>query len=156
MADEIQTVYLFRTGTQVTSKNKEGKAAVGERGYLFMGLDYLYTIERRGGYVTLPSGNFECTMEQHKRLGKVFRVKAEGANGHNVRNNRGILAGILIHAASYPHHVEGCVAPGRTQINNGVGKSSEAMEALFTYCGGWGVGKKMMMAVDMIDEWIGF
>jgi hypothetical protein len=30
------------------------------------------------------------------------------------------------------------------------------MEALFTYCGGWGVGKKMMMAVDMIDEWIGF
>ena len=148
---EIPTVYLFRTGIQISSKKDESSApAVGERGVMIVGNLSLYTVERRGGYVTIPKGVFECTMEDHKRLGKVFRVKASGENGHNVTNTQGILAGILVHAGSYPHHVIGCVAPGRTWITHGVGESNKAMEAIFQHCGGWGVGKKMMLDVDSI------
>lgn len=148
---ELPTVYLFRTGVQISSQKDESSApALGERGVMIVGSLSLYTVERRGGYVGLPKGVFECTMEDHKRLGKVFRVKASGENGHNVTNTRGVLAGILIHTGSYPHHVVGCVAPGKTYITNGVGESRMAMEAIFQYCGGWGVGKKMMLDVDSI------
>jgi len=148
--DDLQRIYLFRTGVQVNSKDKSSIPAMGERGIMVVGDLTLYTVERRGGYVTLPKGIFECTMEDHKRLGKVLRVKAEGVNGHSIKNNRGILAGILVHAGNYPHHVVGCVAPGMTYIENGVGQSSAAMQYIFQFCGGWGVGKKLSLEVDSL------
>lgn len=153
MADELEipTVYLFRTGIQISSqKDKTSAAALGERGVMVIGNLTLYTVERRGGYVTLPKGTFECTMENHSRLGKVFRVKASGEGGHNVTNTQGVLAGILVHAGNYPHHVVGCIAPGKTWIEHGVGESSKAMQEIFQFCGGWGVGKKMMLDVDSL------
>lgn len=151
MAEETQipTVYLFRIGVN-TSSPKDKPPAIGVRGVMVIGSVSLYTIERGGGYVILPKGTFECTMEQHKRLGKVFRVKDSGENGHNVTNDRGYLAGMLIHSANFPHEIVGCVAPGKTYLGNGVGETKKAMQELIQYCGGWGVGKKMMLDVDSI------
>lgn len=153
MAEDVNIpeVFLFRTGVQVTSKSKAGERAIGERGILMIGDVPYYTIERRGGYVTLPEGVFECTMENHvKKKRRLFRVKDHGEYGHNVLNSRGAFAGILIHSSNYPHNVTGCIAPGRIQITNGVDRSTEAMEDLFVFCGGFGEGKKMRIHVSRL------
>ena len=144
--DERQTLYLFRQNVTVSHSS-----ATGELGFLVIGATVLHTVERRDGYVKLPNGIFECTMEQHSSKGKVFRVKAEGENGHNVKNNKGIFSGILIHSANYPDQLAGCVAPGRTQIVGGVGESKKAMEDVFVFCGGFGAGKKIWL--DVGDLW---
>ncbi len=124
---ELARIYLFRTSEQINSTSKKtGVHAMGERGIMVVGNNTLYTIERTGGFVRLPKGEFICKMEQHKRLNRVFRVRAGGEYGHNVKNHNDVLAGMLIHAAMYPHNIEGCIAPGRTYINNGINASKGA------------------------------
>lgn len=142
-AKQIPQVTLFRTNAKVTRNN-----AMGERGFLFLGGGWLYTIEGTGGYVRLPVGRFECTMEKHPTRGQVFRVKAGGENGHNVKTRDDTLAGILIHAANYPDELQGCLAVGRTLFGNGIDKSRDAMGDVFAFCGGFGIGKKMMLEIS--------
>ena len=143
MADEeLPTLYLFRRNVTVSHGG-----ANGELGFLVIGELVLYTVERRDGYVKLPNGTFECTMEAHATKGNCFRVKAEGENGHNVKNNQGNYSGILIHSANYPDQLAGCVAPGRSQIIGGVGESKKAMGDIFIFCGGFGAGKKVWLEV---------
>jgi hypothetical protein len=42
------------------------------------------------------------------------------------------------------------VAPGRIATQKGVAESRAAMEDIFSYCGGWGEGKKVMLEVDSL------
>jgi Family of unknown function (DUF5675) len=149
MADEemygpdFPTIYLFRSSEYFSNENAEGS-----RGYIVIGEIAYFSLERSGGYVTLPKGKFECVMEQHKSKGRVFRVTATGEHGHNVPRQAGGYAGILIHSANKPSHLLGCVAPGRKKETFGVSESKKAMEDIFTYCGGFGAGKKAWLEVD--------
>ena len=151
MADEIitPTLYLIRTKVFVSSTSEGGEAAIGERGILVAGTVSYHALERRGGYVTLPAGEFEIEME-HSPTKKVngkprrqFRIL-----NHGVYNNQGKLAAILMHQGNYPHHVTGCIAPGKSQSKRGIGQSTKALEEIFTFCGGFGVGKRALLVID--------
>ena len=150
MADDVvPTLYVYRKNVIVSSKSGDGEAAIAERGYLFAGDTMYHTIERRGGYVTIPLGEFEIQMEYSptKKVDgkprKQFRIY-----GHNVTNDRGKLAALLIHQGNYPHHITGCISPGKSELSNGIGQSSKAMEEIFTHCGGFGPGKKALLVVE--------
>jgi hypothetical protein len=148
---ELQTVYLFRTGVQFSAKNSaDSKSAMGERGIMVVGNVSLQTIERRGGYWVLPKGLFLCSMYETPKIGKAFYIQATGEYGHNCKLKSGGAVEFMIHAANYPYQIEGCVAPGKTILENGVNQSKAAMQEIFTYCGGWGVGKKMLLDVDSL------
>ena len=140
---EVKTLTLTRSGVTVA---KDG--ASGERGSLEVGGSTYHTVERRGGYVKCPTGTFDITMEHSpskKYKGsarKQFRI-----NGHGVVNSRGGTAALLIHAGNYPKDIVGCIAPGTSSIANGVGGSNKAMEAIFTHCGGFAIGKKAKLVV---------
>ena len=109
-----------------------------------------HTIERAGGYVTLPNGVFHCTMERQpeKKNRPIFRVQTTGEYGHNILNDRGKLAGILIHPSNYPHDIVGCIAPGKVMLPNGVNHSKKALEEIFQYCGGFVVGRQIRLHVS--------
>ena len=144
MADEAsdRTIYLFRENVQI-----EYNGAIGERGYLVAGNAVYYTIERRGGYVVVPKGEYEIKMETSPTKGsrRQFRIR-----GHGVTNDRGSLAAFLIHSANFPDEIVGCIAPGKTLLGKGVGNSNKAMEEIFTFCGGFGVGKTATLVVDSL------
>lgn len=144
MSEENTTLYLYRTGVTVT---KSG--AKGERGTLIVGSTTYHTIERRGGYVTLKSGTYEIKMEYSPSNPnrKQFRIY-----DHGVYNNKGNLAALLIHVGNYPANVTGCIAPGKTTINDGVGQSTNAMNEIFTYLGGFAIGKKATLVVSSYAE----
>ncbi len=154
MADQIdistlQTVYLARTGVQISAKNPADSTTVmGERGTLKVGNVSLYTIERRGGFWVLPQGLFLCSMYETSKIGKGFYIQADGEYGHNCKLTGGGAVQFMIHAANYPYEIEGCIAPGKAILDNGVDKSVAAMQEIFTFCGGWGVGKKMLLSVE--------
>jgi hypothetical protein len=149
MTDEVEygpdfpTIYLFRTSEIFSSENAEGR-----RGYIVIGEVAYFSLERGGGFVKLPNGKFECVMENHTSKGKIFRVTATGEHGHNVPRQAGGYAGILIHSANRPKQLLGCVAPGRIKEVFGVSESKKAMEDIFNYCGGFGVGKRAWIVVD--------
>jgi hypothetical protein len=151
--DGLPKVYLFRTGVQVSSP-KGSPAAMGERGILVVGNVTYYTIERSGNYVMLPKGVFMCWMQlihpNTKSEKRAFLVKQSGEYGHGVTNDEKKLAGFFIHQGNYPHHIAGCVAPGKTWISNGVEDSKAAMNEIINFCGGWGNGKKMMLEVNYL------
>jgi hypothetical protein len=89
-------------------------------------------------------------MEKTQKHPKGFRIKAEGVNGHNKKNSAGVLSALKIHAANKLSQISGCVAPGRVTTPKGIAESKDAMEDIFTYCGGWGEGKKVMLEVDSL------
>lgn len=144
MSEENTTLYLYRTGVTVTRNG-----AIGERGKLEVGSNTYHTIERRGGYVTLKSGTYEIKMEYSPSNPdrKQFRIYE-----HGVYNNKGNLAALLIHAGNYPGNVTGCIAPGKTSINNGVGQSTNAMNEIFNYLGGFAIGKTATLVVSSYAE----
>lgn len=152
--DDLPRVYYFRTGVLVASKDKENVAAIGERGILVVGSITLYAIERTkigtSNCVRLPQGVYLCTMEESTKVGPGFRVKSTGEYGHNKMNIDGVLAAFKVHSANYPHQISGCIAPGKTILDNGVGESNKAMKEIFQHCGGWGIGKQMMLDVDSL------
>jgi hypothetical protein len=152
--EDLPRVYLFRSTVQVTSKGDDGMPAIGERGFLVVGNVTLFALERikigQANCVRLPKGLFRCTMEDSKKVGPAFRIEGSGEYGHNIPmpGDHSQMAAFMIHAANYPHEIQGCVAPGRDYLPNGVDKSWSAMQELFKHCGGWGVGKQMMIDVD--------
>jgi hypothetical protein len=144
------TLYLTRTAEQVASTNKAGKIFHAKRGVLQVGNLSFPTIERIGT-VRLKPGVFECAMEQqHNADGsnfqKVFRVKAQGPGGHNLKGGTG-PARILIHAANYAYELTGCVAPGMITSEQGIDHSNEALNKIFKECGGFVDGKKVTLVV---------
>jgi len=154
--DDLKRIYLFRSSVQVTSTDGNGKTAIGERGFLVVGNVSLYAIERikigEINCVRLPKGVFRCTMTETKKVGKGFWIEGSGEYGHNIPmpGHHEQKAAFMIHAANYPHELEGCVAPGRDYLPNGVSESWKALQEIFTYCGGWGPGNQMMFEVDYL------
>jgi hypothetical protein len=151
---EIKTIYLFRSGV-IISDIDNGGSVMGERGYLVVGNNVLYTIERTkiGGAnsTRLPDkGTFECTMVKTQKLPKGFWITQTGEFGHNKKNSAGAYSALKIHSANKLSEISGCVAPGRITTEKGVAQSNDAMQDIFTYCGGWGEGKKMMLEVDSL------
>jgi len=77
--------------------------------------------------------------------GHCFRVY-----GHDTRNSAGGKAGILIHEASHPGWLIGCIAP--REVNNKIASynftpSKNAMKTLFQLMGGFSEGKKADLLV---------
>ena len=147
----VTTLYLTRTGERCAATNKTGKVVFAKRGILQAGTQSFYTIERIG-MVSLRRGVYECVMEQqHNPDGsekrKVFRPRAEGPMGHNLKGSSGGPAAILIHSANNPHQLLGCIAPGRAKTPDGVDQSIDAMKALFSACGGFTDGKVVRLVV---------
>lgn len=147
----VTTLYLTRTGERCASTNKAGKIAFAKRGILQAGALQFFTIERIG-VVSLRKGIYECVMEQQlnpdgsgKR--KVFRPRAEGPLGHNLKSSTGGPAAILIHSANTPHQLTGCIAPGRKKVPDGVDESVPALKAIFEACGGFVDGKVVRLIV---------
>ncbi len=142
---------LTRSGVFITSKGKDCidgvvKEVRGERGILnVMGKEF-HTIERTST-MRLPVKVIECTMIKHESKGQCFYPRADGEYGHGKRTDTGAWGGILIHAASFPHHLSGCLAPGRTILTTGIGESREALDDIFTALGGFGEGRKVYLTV---------
>jgi len=149
MAESLTELFLFRTNVFITSESN-GVKAIGKRGVLMAGDVPYHTIERAGGYVTLPSGVFTCTMERQaaKKNRQIFRVDTKGEYGHHVWTQRGTLAGILIHPSKYPHDIVGCIAPGKVVTHNGIDHSKQALDEIFQFCGGFAEGKKIRLHVS--------
>ncbi len=149
MAAILPELFLYRTGVVISSE-ANGDKAIGKRGIMMAGDVPYHTIERAGGYVTLPSGVFTCTMERQKskKNRPIFRVDTTGEYAHRVITDRGTIAGILIHPSNYPHDIIGCIAPGKVLKRNGIGGSTKALEEIFQFCGGFAVGKKIKLHVS--------
>lgn len=140
-------IYLTRTGVVFEKNHKQGL-----RGTLKVGEVLLETIERGIGddgtpYVKLPKGEFLMTSYTDPNRGKVIGVQGTGRYGHNVPKRRDGkvvgIAGIMIHEADEPQKLEGCLAPGRSfdSTTNTLLQSSDAMNDIFTYFGGFGETK---------------
>lgn len=137
--NDLNKIYLKRSGMKFVDASK----AEGIRGTLKVGAVTFETIERGNNYVALPAGEFLLTSTNDKTRGKVLIVQPTGRYGHNVPTQRGGTAGIMIHSAEIPSHLEGCLAPGKSfdATVNKLQKSSEAMTDIFTYFGGFGETK---------------
>ncbi len=147
----VTTIYLTRTAELVSSTNKAGKVSQARRGVMQAGNLIFPTIERKG-VMSVRKGTYECAMEeQHNPDGslkrRVFRIKAEGPLGHHLRNARREPAPILIHPSNYAYQLEGCIAPGRKKVEDGVDDSIAAMSDIFRACGGFEEGKKILLVV---------
>ena len=116
MASEDVVLTVRRTGNVVTHVTSDGTKETGEVSDLEVsGLaDKYYALERRGGYVTLPAGNYVIQMETSPTHAgrKQFRVMDH--NVYSAQHKR--KAAILIHSGNYPGHVTGCIAPGKKKI----------------------------------------
>lgn len=137
--NSLNKIYLKRSGIKFVDANK----AEGIRGTLKVGAVTFETIERGNNYVLMPAGSYLLTSTNDKSKGNVFIVQPDGKYGHNVPKQAGGLAGIMIHRAEIPSHLEGCLAPGKSfdATTNTLQKSSEAMTDIFTYFGGFGETK---------------
>ncbi|MEM7436555.1 MAG: DUF5675 family protein [Myxococcota bacterium] len=121
---------LVRTGQTCESVDAKGKKATGRRGKLTVGGKPFYTIERANGYVSLPNGTYNCkTGRRGSNQKPCIQIS------HNVRNSRGKRAGIVIHEAKKPHHLQGCIAPGKTKGASGIGQSDKALKEIFEALG---------------------
>ncbi|MSU57772.1 MAG: hypothetical protein EXS35_06250 [Pedosphaera sp.] len=126
---------LIRSGKTFT----DSQGAVGEWAELWVGANRYDALERAGGYVRLRSGKtYEVKCYKSSRLGQVLSPV------HEIRNQKGEIARIRIHAASYPHHLAGCIAPGRRNGNANVLSDSKAsLLHIFSLLGGWEDGKSV-------------
>lgn len=136
---DLNKIYLKRSGLTFYDGNK----AEGIRGTLTVGAVTFETIERGNNYVRLPAGQFLLTSTKDKTRGNVLIVQHDGKYGHNVPTQAGGIAGIMIHSAEIPSHLEGCLAPGKSfdAVTNTLQKSSEALNDIFIYFGGFGETK---------------
>ncbi|MEM7135798.1 MAG: DUF5675 family protein [Myxococcota bacterium] len=129
-AKRTHRIRLVRTGQACNSVDAKGKKATGRRGKLTVGGKPFYTIERADGYVSLPNGTYNCkTGRRGSNQKPCIQIS------HNVRNNRGDRAGIVIHAAKKPHHLQGCIAPGKVKMASGIDQSHKALKEIFEALG---------------------
>lgn len=96
------------------------------------------TLERGKGFVNLKTGEYEMT---HSMKNKGRQVKC-------LRPTETRFQTLLIHDADKddPNNLEGCIAP--FLFNDGEWmKSAEASDFLFTYLGGFNLGKKATLKI---------
>lgn len=137
--EDKNKIYLKRSGVKFVDANK----AEGIRGTLTVGTVTFETIERGNNYVLMPAGSFLLTMTKDSSRGNVFIVQPTGKYGHNVKTLSQGNAGIMIHRAEIPSHLEGCLAPGKSfdAATNTLQQSTEAISEICTYFGGFGETK---------------
>jgi Family of unknown function (DUF5675) len=126
----------------------------GNRGILQVNGTLYFTVEREiARYVHIPLGTYTLKMESSptKKRDDVPRQQFR-IMGHNVPAERGGLANLLIHDGNYPGGLEGCIAPGKSQIPGGVGQSRIAMDELFNACGGGFQPKDDAAILDVVSK----
>lgn len=126
---------LARSGETFT----DSKGAQGEWAVLWVKGIRFDALERVGGYLRLKKGeDYEvvCFMSPH--LGQTLSPV------HKILTQRGTTALIRIHAAVYPHHLAGCIAPGkRAKKENLLLDSKASLLHIFRLLGGWEDGKSV-------------
>lgn len=114
--------------------------ANGLRGQLIIKDDKWHSIERLDGFKWLRPDTYECefrmwTNKEGKRS-QAIRVLGSYSNGR-----------IYIHPANKPVELSGCIAPGKSTFNEGVGDSRNALKEIFSALGGYVEGKKLTLKV---------
>jgi hypothetical protein len=115
---------------------KDDSGATGKRGTLSIDEQSWEAVERGDGYKYLRPGDFDCEMANMTSGAHAIRVLGDYSAGR-----------IYIHSANYPSELAGCIAPGTSQIDGGVGNSREAMKQIFTALGGFNLGTKVTLTV---------
>lgn len=114
--------------------------ANGKRGKIEINGKSWHSIERMDGYKWLRPGSYECEFglwtSSSGKKSKAIRVLGDYSNGR-----------IYIHPANKPSQLAGCIAPGKTTTNVGVGSSRDALIEIFDSLGGYVEGKKITLRV---------
>jgi hypothetical protein len=139
-----QPVYLVTDGTAITGTTQ------------LDALERFRTDSKAGFYVRLPSRpvrpyglrtyNADVVADFHRKLG--IRTNDPGmcllVEGHDVKQENGDLAGILLHEAPHPGWLTGCIGP-RTPGNRGsaddVRVCIDALDIVYRAMGGFTYGK---------------
>jgi hypothetical protein len=139
-----QPVYLVTDGTAITRTTQ------------LDALERYRTNDKSGWYVRLPSRpvqpyrlrtyNADVVADFHRKMG--IRTNDPGmcllVEGHDVRQENGELAGILLHEAPHPGWLTGCIGP-RTPSNrasaDNISVCVDALDAIYRAMGGFGYGK---------------
>jgi len=161
----VPLLIYTRGDTQMKSKDGVHTALTGTmaiNGYLFD------TMEARGRPWLRP-GTYRCTMEtashnvkyvlevDGKRQVQTEKRKQIRPHDHGVTVERSAVkkgrtikwqqaAAILIHPASDPSDLEGCIAPGFVKGSR-LTDSVICMEVILDLCGGYADGKEVMLKV---------
>jgi hypothetical protein len=105
------------------------------------------TIERMDGYVCLDGGkDYSAALFWHNNLDCYVIFPR-----HTKRTLSGQSAGIFVHKASFPSHLEGCIAPGFFEGKT-LTLSRYSMEVIWEQCGGKaGVKNKQIEATFRVE-----
>ena len=133
----------------------------GQRGLLVIGPKSWPTVERWDVDTKLTPDRYACefgwwtsrngmrwkairvllTRDQYEKIYSESRREELKWLGDKARGR------IYFHSANAPSQLEGCIAPGRVEIEDGVGESRAAMLEVFDSLGGWEEGKRFEMEV---------
>jgi hypothetical protein len=118
----------------------DSSGATGRRGTLALGDRSWYAIERDDGYKWLRPGTYSCEMGyvtfHAGQQVQAIRVLGDYSHGR-----------IYIHPANRPSQLAGCIAPGTTETDDGVGGSRDAMSDIFNGLGGFRAGASVSLEV---------
>lgn len=91
-------------------------------------------IERANGFTHLAEGVYERAYMQPR---------------HRHPNNKEIFVdgNIFIHSAEYPEFLDGCIAPGKSINEGGIGQSQNALAEIIDGLGGWKAGRFVRIEV---------
>lgn len=147
----VPVMTLTRLAETVTSTSG-GRTYTGRRSTLEIKGHTFHGLERLDRRVHLPKGEFKCSLGHRGSNGKECVHIA-----HDVtRKSDGKKAGIVMHVANYPHHLEGCIAIGMTRLSSGIGQSGKAFDKLFELIAGkFEKGAKAVLKVEGVDMYGG-
>lgn len=132
----MTTIIYRRLDETVNDGNANGK-----RGSIEVSEKSWHSIERMDGYKWLRPGTYECEFalwtSSSGKKSKAIRVLGDYSDGR-----------IYIHPANKPSQLAGCIAPGTSKTNVGVGSSRDALSEIFTALGGYVEGKKVTLSVE--------
>lgn len=133
-----------RRGDQVDYYNvKRGaeaaKAVAGYRSILRLQVDAENSvdydaIERANGFTHLKEGTY---------AGAYMGARARHPDNQEIY----VTGNIFIHSAEYPEFLDGCVGPGKSVHDGGVGQSKDALEEIIEGLGGWRAGRLVHLVV---------
>lgn len=124
--------------------------ARGTRATIMVGDQRWEAIERADGYVRLPAGLWVAQFDFWYRGGaKEKALRIQYVTKQNVEPP--LCWGILMHPATEPKDLKGCVGPGRTMAPTGVRESRMALVEIMAALGGWREGVEFPFEVRDID-----
>ena len=128
----VATVITYKRGDRYVENKSGAEIAHGLVGEMWVHGYCFDAIERMDGYVCLDGGRsyHNSIMYWHKRL-KCYVVNP----WHHKLNNQKKKAEILVHRATVPSHLEGCMAPGFLEGQR-LTLSTESMAVIWEQCGG--------------------